>query len=195
MPEKNDCKTLFRNGFINYTVLLLKVDKLSREGPWALVAAAPAKIAKSQVISLAEADINEAALEKLIADDPAILGLGDIVLIERQRPQEHAGRLDLLLEDAEGELRYEVELMLGSLDESHLVRSIEVLGYRTSSLSGLRTSRGDRRRRCYEPISQCHPSVQRIDTDHCDSTQLHQGRRSSNDKFHQAAGQREAAHR
>jgi hypothetical protein len=86
---------------------------------------AAAKISKSQVISLAEAEITEATLEKLIADDPTILGLGDVVLIERQRPQERAGRLDLLLEDADGEVRYEVELMLGSLDESHLIRAME----------------------------------------------------------------------
>jgi 3D (Asp-Asp-Asp) domain-containing protein len=81
-------------------------------------AVAPAKIAKSQVISLVEAEVNETTLEKLIADDPSILGLGDVVLIERQRIQERAGRLDLLLEDAEGEVRYEVELMVGSLDET-----------------------------------------------------------------------------
>ncbi len=88
-------------------------------------AATGLKIAKSKVITLAEAGISESALEKLIADDPASLQLGDVVLIERQRIQEKAGRLDLLLEDSEGETRYEVELMLGSLDESHLIRAIE----------------------------------------------------------------------
>jgi hypothetical protein len=46
-------------------------------------------------------------------------------VIERQRRQERAGRLDLLLENREGELRFEVELKIGSLDESHLVRAIE----------------------------------------------------------------------
>lgn len=88
--------------------------------------AAPAlKIAKSQVITLSEAGISEASLEKLIADDPRLIGLGDLVLIERQRTQERAGRLDLLLEDRDGEVRFEVELMLGCLDESHLIRAIE----------------------------------------------------------------------
>ena len=77
-----------------------------------------AKVTKSRVITLAEANFSEAALEKLIAEDPAMLGLGEnVVLIERQRPQERAGRLDLLLEDSEGELRFEVELKLGGLDE------------------------------------------------------------------------------
>jgi len=83
------------------------------------------KIAKSTVIRLAEASISETALEKLIADDPSMLGLGDVVLIERQRAQQRAGRLDLLLEDGDAETRFEVELMLGSLDESHLIRAIE----------------------------------------------------------------------
>jgi hypothetical protein len=46
-------------------------------------------------------------------------------VVERQRRQQSAGRLDLLLEDSDGEVRYEVELMLGQIDESHLVRAIE----------------------------------------------------------------------
>ena len=36
-----------------------------------------------------------------------------------------AGRLDLLLTDPDSRTRYEVELQLGSTDESHLVRTIE----------------------------------------------------------------------
>jgi len=43
--------------------------------------------------------------------------MGDVTVIERQRRQEKAGRLDLLLEDDSGEERYEVELMLGTTDE------------------------------------------------------------------------------
>ncbi len=54
-----------------------------------------------------------------------MLGLGDVFVVERQRKQERAGRLDLLLQDVSDEVRYEVELMLGSADESHLVRTIE----------------------------------------------------------------------
>jgi hypothetical protein len=74
---------------------------------------------------LSEAGLSEVQLEHLIANDPSILGLGEVVLIERQRNQERAGRLDLLLEDRDGESRFEVELKIGSLDESHLVRAIE----------------------------------------------------------------------
>lgn len=83
------------------------------------------KVTKSQVISLSEAGLSEVELENFIVENPGALGLGEVVLIERQRRQERAGRLDLLLEDREGESRFEVELKVGSLDESHLVRAIE----------------------------------------------------------------------
>lgn len=86
-------------------------------------AAAP-KIVKSQLIRLSDAGLSESELEKMIADDPKIVGLGDLILKDRQR-QQQKGRLDLLLEDREGESRFEVEIQLGSLDESHLVRTIE----------------------------------------------------------------------
>ena len=39
--------------------------------------------------------------------------------------QPHAGRLDLLLQDAESNHRYEVEVQLGATDESHIIRTIE----------------------------------------------------------------------
>jgi hypothetical protein len=48
-----------------------------------------------------------------------------VSVVERQRRQEKAGRLDLLLQDDSEDIRYEVELMLGSVDESHLIRTIE----------------------------------------------------------------------
>ena len=60
-----------------------------------------------------------------IAEDPTILGLGELVLRDRERLQPRAGRLDLLLQDPETSRRYEVELQLGSTDESHIIRTIE----------------------------------------------------------------------
>lgn len=83
-------------------------------------------ITKSIFVSIREAGITEAVIEKIIAEDTSLLHLGeDVVLIERQRQHEKAGRLDLLLEDKEEGIRYEVELMLGKLDETHLVRTVE----------------------------------------------------------------------
>jgi hypothetical protein len=83
------------------------------------------KFAKGNVVSLQSLGVNEAYLEKFIVTDPTVLGLGDVFVVERQRRHEKAGRLDLLLQDDAGEIRYVVELMLGSADESHLIRTIE----------------------------------------------------------------------
>lgn len=70
-------------------------------------------------------ELNEKWVQNLIADDPSILGLGDLVLRDRERKQPRAGRLDLLLQDRDTQRRYEVELQLGATDETHIVRTIE----------------------------------------------------------------------
>jgi hypothetical protein len=70
-------------------------------------------------------EYREKWVQERIAEDPSILSLGDLVLKDKERSQPRAGRLDLLLQDAEASVRYEVEVMLGSTDESHLIRTIE----------------------------------------------------------------------
>jgi len=70
-------------------------------------------------------ELNERWVQDRIAEDPLILGLGDVILKDRERIQPKAGRLDLLLQDAESARRYEVEIQLGSTDESHIIRTIE----------------------------------------------------------------------
>jgi hypothetical protein len=70
-------------------------------------------------------DYSEKWVQSRIAEDPSILGLGDLVLRDKERPQPYAGRLDLLLQDPESDERYEVELQLGATDESHIIRTIE----------------------------------------------------------------------
>jgi len=69
--------------------------------------------------------LNEKWVQDRIAEDPTILGFGDVILKDRERNQPYAGRLDLLLQEAEGNRRYEVELQLGKTDESHIIRTIE----------------------------------------------------------------------
>ena len=54
-----------------------------------------------------------------------MLGLGDLELRDSERTQPSGGRLDLLFSDPDTLTRYEVELQLGAVDESHLVRTIE----------------------------------------------------------------------
>jgi len=68
---------------------------------------------------------NEAWVQERIAEDPALLGLGDLDVRSQQRIQPRAGRLDMLLVDPLAETRYELELQLGATDESHIIRTIE----------------------------------------------------------------------
>ncbi|UCC95108.1 MAG: hypothetical protein JSW40_09940 [Candidatus Omnitrophota bacterium] len=70
-------------------------------------------------------EYNEKWVQNKIAQDPSILGLGDVILKDRERIQPRAGRLDLLLQDSDSNQRYEVEIQLGKTDESHIIRTIE----------------------------------------------------------------------
>jgi hypothetical protein len=84
------------------------------------------KFVKPERLSLANhPEYREKWVQDRIAEDPSILGLGDLVLKEKERIQPHGGRLDLLFQDSESTARYEVEVMLGSADESHIIRTIE----------------------------------------------------------------------
>lgn len=69
--------------------------------------------------------LNEKWVQSIIASDPSILGLGDLILKDKERIHPKAGRLDLLLQDPDSERRYEVEIQLGRVDESHIIRTIE----------------------------------------------------------------------
>lgn len=70
-------------------------------------------------------EFNETQIQGIIANDPSILGLGDLILKDKERIQPHAGRLDLLLQDEDSTKRWEVEVQLGKTDESHIIRTIE----------------------------------------------------------------------
>jgi len=70
-------------------------------------------------------ELNEKWVQKIIGEDPSILGLGDVILKDRERIQPRAGRLDLLLQDSDSTRRYEVEIQLGKTDENHIIRTIE----------------------------------------------------------------------
>lgn len=73
----------------------------------------------------AHPEMTEKWVQNLIANDPSILGLGDLELRQAERIQPRAGRLDLLLQDPDSKRRYEVELQLGAADETHIIRTIE----------------------------------------------------------------------
>ena len=84
------------------------------------------KFIKPEKIWLADhPELREKWVQERIAEDPSLLGLGDLILKDKERIQPRAGRLDLLLQDAESSRRYEVEIQLGSTDEGHIIRTIE----------------------------------------------------------------------
>ena len=80
---------------------------------------------KSQPVKLRDIGMDEKWLQDKIAEDTSILGLGDLAIIQRERPQFTGGKIDFLMYDPEDSVRYEIEVMLGTLDESHIIRSIE----------------------------------------------------------------------
>lgn len=64
-------------------------------------------------------------LHERICEDPSILGLGKLEVLDRERVQDRAGRLDVLLANPVKNRRYEVEIMFGAADPSHIMRCIE----------------------------------------------------------------------
>jgi hypothetical protein len=81
---------------------------------------------KLQSVSVKRSDqLGEKWVQQQIADDPSLLGLGDLDVRDKERIQTNAGRLDLLLQDPESLKHYEVERQLGATDESHIIRTIE----------------------------------------------------------------------
>jgi hypothetical protein len=81
---------------------------------------------RPEVLSLkTDPDFSEKWLQERICDDPTILGLGEVEMVAAEKLLSRAGRLDLLLHDDQLSRRYEVELMLGATDPSHIIRCIE----------------------------------------------------------------------
>jgi hypothetical protein len=84
------------------------------------------RYAKHERLSLRDhPQFNERWLQARIAEDPSLLGLGDVVLKDKERIHPRAGRLDLLLQEPETGKRFEVEVQLGRTDEAHVIRTIE----------------------------------------------------------------------
>jgi hypothetical protein len=92
----------------------------------AVSAKAKLKYVPAKAFSLeAHPDFDEAWLEKLISEHPEILGLEGTKVVRAQILQKSGGKVDLLLRDDEDEKLYTVELMLGELDASHIVRTLD----------------------------------------------------------------------
>ena len=90
------------------------------------LATAP-KFCKSEVLNLKKhPNYSETWLEETICCEPSILRLGDIKIMERQRRQKDGiARVDLIAQSEDKTEIFVIEMMLGPLDSSHIVRSVE----------------------------------------------------------------------
>jgi hypothetical protein len=83
------------------------------------------KLRKAAPQRLRSLGLNEAWLQQQIAADPSLLGLGELTVFQREKIQPTGGRIDFIMSDAPNETRYEIEIMLGATDPSHIIRTIE----------------------------------------------------------------------
>ena len=79
----------------------------------------------ASTLSIRECGMDEYWLQDQIYENPSCLGLGDLESIMKERRQASGGRLDILLKNPEDDSMYEVEVMLGDTDETHIIRTIE----------------------------------------------------------------------
>jgi hypothetical protein len=87
------------------------------------------EISVGKKISIKNAGKNEVWLQDLIFANPSILGLGDLKAVCREKHQPSGGFLDIQLENPKDKSMYEVEVMLGTTDPSHIIRTIEYWDY------------------------------------------------------------------
>lgn len=79
----------------------------------------------SETATFASINLNEAWLQEQIWDNPSCLGLGDLEGVTKEKVVSSGGRLDILLKNPADDSMYEVEVMLGETDPSHIIRAIE----------------------------------------------------------------------
>ena len=83
------------------------------------------ELKKIETVELRSVGLDEKWLQAEILKDTSILGLGELEVLSRERRQPQGGKIDFLMYSQEEETYYEVEVMLGALDESHIIRTIE----------------------------------------------------------------------
>jgi len=85
----------------------------------------PLKLKKALPERLRSLGLDEAWLQYQVAQDTSLLGLGELELLKKEKNQAPGGRIDFLMADPDSGTRYEIEVMLGAVDESHIIRTIE----------------------------------------------------------------------
>ena len=77
-----------------------------------------------ELVSIRDQGFDEYWLQDYICNNSTCLGLGDLELVSKEKKQSSGGRLDILMKGSDEEL-YEIEVMLGETDETHIIRTIE----------------------------------------------------------------------
>jgi len=83
------------------------------------------EIKTGKKIFIRNAGKDEYWLQDLIFEKPSLLGLGELIPVSKEKKQSSGGRLDILLKNPEDNSMYEIEVMLGETDPSHIIRTIE----------------------------------------------------------------------
>lgn len=83
------------------------------------------ELKKIKPVQLRSIGLDERWLQDRVAEDPSLLGLGELDVIRKEKRQASGGRIDFLMDNSDDNIRYVVEMMLGALDESHIIRTIE----------------------------------------------------------------------
>ena len=79
----------------------------------------------STTITIKEAGYDEKWLQDQIWNNPTCIGLGDLETVTKEKAVSSGGWLDILMKNPEDDSMYEVEVMLGETDPSHIIRTIE----------------------------------------------------------------------
>ena len=82
-------------------------------------------IVAGKKVYLRSIDKDEKWLQDYIRATPSVLPFDNLVVVSKERKQSSGGRLDLLMRSEDENVMYEIEIMLGDTDPSHIIRSIE----------------------------------------------------------------------
>jgi hypothetical protein len=93
--------------------------------PQAVQRPIPESIEILQSTPIRDANLDEYWLQDQIFNNPECLGLGELESVAKEKQQSSGGRLDLLLKDPADDSMYEVKVMLGETNETHIIRTIE----------------------------------------------------------------------
>ena len=85
----------------------------------------PYQVSPARRRTASELGVGEETIERLICDNPSVLELGNLEIIENQVSRLGDGILDVLAFDAEMNTYYEIEILRGGVDHRHLAHVLD----------------------------------------------------------------------